>query len=189
MSIHEYRPLLRVKDVMTVPVITVKNGHSIADAAKAMDKHDIGVVVVVDGKGNPVGIITERDIVRRVLAKNLQPSRVKVSEVMSKPLNTISPDIEVTEAARKMRKLNVRRLPVVENEKLIGIITSKDIVDVTPALVDVLTEKSSIGKPMARREEKPLSGNCEKCGEWADNLGAKEGVLLCEDCYGEYEEK
>jgi CBS domain-containing protein len=113
-----------VKDLMTKNVITIDLKKSVFDAAVLMSEKLIGCLVIVDGE-EPVGIVTERDFVRRVVAKNL-PLETTVSEIMSQPLITIDPDASLREAARLMLNNKVRRLPVVKENKLVGIIVIAD---------------------------------------------------------------
>jgi CBS domain-containing protein len=109
---------------MTKNVITIDLKKSVFDAAVLMSEKLIGCLVIVDGE-EPVGIVTERDFVRRVVAKNL-PLETTVSEIMSQPLITIDPDASLREAARLMLNNKVRRLPVVKENKLVGIIVIAD---------------------------------------------------------------
>jgi len=182
-------PDVKVEDVMSSPVITVKETDTVLAAAKLMKKHEIGCVVVVDKTGKPKGLITERDVVRRISALDLLPSKVQVGKSMTKPASTIEASTNVTDAAKNMRELKIRRLIVLQGSKLKGIITSNDIVDITPALIDVMAEKSQIA-PVERRakESAPLSGYCDHCGSWADELKPHDGQFLCDDCFSESEE-
>ena len=189
MTARTSAPDVKVEDVMSSPVITVKETDSVLAASKLMKKHEIGCVVVVDKAGKPMGLITERDVVRRVSALDLLPSKVQVGKSMTKPLSTVEATTNVTEAAKKMREMKVRRLIVLQGAKLKGIITSNDIVDITPALIDVMAEKSQIA-PVERRakESAPLSGYCDRCGSWADELKPHDGQFVCDDCLAEFEE-
>ena len=188
------RPRMLVKDVMTSPVITINEESIVHDAAKLMDKDDLGCIVVTDKKGKPVGIITERDLITRVLAKNLLASKVKAKKVMTSPLLTVDPDEPLVEAARKMSRLNVRRLGVIYKGSLAGLVSSKDILAVTPELLETIQERAKIDKEPAPEEEVPeprsLTGNCDHCGRWSDALKDIDGQLLCEECQvelkGEY---
>lgn len=185
-------PEVRVEDVMSSPVVTIKETDSVLTAAKLMKKHRIGCVVVVDKTGKPHGLITERDVVRRVTALDLVPSKVQAGKSMSKPALTIEPSANVTEAAKKMREVKVRRLIVVEDAKLKGIVTSNDIVDITPALIDVIAEKSQISPVPKVKEAEELSGYCDRCGSWADELKPRDGQFICDECLaraGEPEEE
>jgi CBS domain-containing protein len=175
---------VKVKHVMSSPVVTVEEGSTVLKASKLMDRYDIGSLIVVDRNGNPVGIITDMDIIKRVIAKNLKPRRVKVEDVMSKPLITIDQDADLATAARVMRNHHVKRLGVMYKGRLIGIISSKDIVTVTPELIEIITEKERItGAPsVSTGREGTMVGYCELCGEWSDSLREKNGMLLCESC-------
>jgi CBS domain-containing protein len=181
-------PDVKVEDVMSSPVITIKENDSVLEAAKLMKKHAIGCVVVVDKTGTPKGLITERDVVRRVSALDLLPSKVQAGKSMTKPPGIIEASAHVTDAAKKMHEMKIRRLIVLQGGKLKGIITSNDIVDITPALIDVMAEKSQIAPVQRVRESAPLSGYCDRCGSWADELKSQDGQFLCDDCYSETEQ-
>ncbi len=173
---------------MSSPVFTIKDTDSVLVASKLMKKHEIGCVVVVDKAGKPLGLMTERDVIRRVAALDLVPSKVQAAKSMTKPPETIDPSANVTDAAKKMHEMKVRRLVVVQGGKLTGIITSNDIVDITPALIDVVAEKSQIAPVQKIKESAPLSGNCDRCGSWEDELKSRDGQFLCDDCAAEIEE-
>ncbi len=113
-----------VKDLMTQFVITIPIHRTLLDAVRRMKERRVGCLVVVDGD-KPVGIITERDFVRRVLTEKLS-LETEVSEVMSKPLTTVGPDSTLGNAAQLMVKNKIRRLPVVKDGKLVGIIVASD---------------------------------------------------------------
>jgi CBS domain-containing protein len=181
-------PDVKVADVMSSPVVTIKEADSVLAAAKLMKKHAIGCVVVVGKSGEAKGLITERDVVRRVSALDLLPSKVQAGKSMTKPPATIEASAGVTDAAKKMREMKIRRLIVLENGKLKGIITSNDIVDITPALIDVMAEKSQIAPVQKIKETAPLSGYCDRCGSWADELKSHDGQFLCDECMSETEE-
>ena len=180
-----------VKDVMSSPVVTIEEDAPTNKAAELMEKHDLGCVIVTSEKGKPLGIITERDLVERVLAKNVKPDAVKAKEVMTSPLITIEPGETISEAARRMNRLNIRRLGVVYKGQLIGLVSSKDILSVMPELIETIQEHALIeGENMAREAEEetaPLGGYCDHCGGWSDNLKESNGEFLCEDCRVELE--
>lgn len=113
-----------VKDLMTKNVVTIDADKTVVEAAVLMSDKDIGDLVVMEGNA-PVGIITERDIVRRVLAER-KPVSTKVSKVMTAPLKVIDPDAPIKEAARRMVSRKIRRLPVIKDNKLVGILTAAD---------------------------------------------------------------
>jgi signal-transduction protein with cAMP-binding, CBS, and nucleotidyltransferase domain len=116
--------MAKVKDFMTKGVLTVDSQRTVVEAAELMCLKEVGDVVVTEG-GMPRGIVTERDFVRRVVAMR-RPLETKISDVMTTPLITIEPDASLNEAARKMINNRIRRLPVVERHKLIGMIVVSD---------------------------------------------------------------
>jgi CBS domain-containing protein len=109
---------------MTKNVVTIDADKTVAEAAALMSENDIGDLIVMDDN-TPVGIVTERDFVRRVLAEG-KSTESKVSEVMTRPLKVIDPDAPIKEAARRMVNKRIRRLPVIKDNKLVGIITATD---------------------------------------------------------------
>jgi CBS domain-containing protein len=118
--------LIKVRDVMVSPVVTVDVNASVEEACRIMGEKHIGSVIVTE-KGKPAGIFTERDLLTKVLVKDLSLLRERVKSFMSSPLTVITPDFELKEAARVMTQLKIRRLPVVQEGQLLGIITSADI--------------------------------------------------------------
>ena len=115
-----------VKDIMTKDVVSIGVNNSVFEAAELMSSNRVGCLVIMDGEV-PIGIVTERDIVRRVVAKKL-PLDAKVSEIMSKSLITVDPDASLKEAARLMSSNKIRRLPVLKQNRLVGIVVASDFV-------------------------------------------------------------
>lgn len=185
MASFEIRSRILVKDVMTSPVITVSEDATAEEAAKLMRDHEIGCVIVSTKDGKPIGIITDKDLVIRVVAENLQPSKVTAREVMSTPLVTIDAEKTISEAAREMNRYNIRRLAVMYKGQLVGIVSSRDIISVTPELIEIIQEKAKLSTSEETEERPPLTGYCDNCGAWSDNLREVDGVYLCEDCYSE----
>ena len=118
-----------VKNVMVEEVITVRPDMKIRDAVELMNKNEIGCLVVTR-KGKPVGIMTERDVLKKIVCQCKDPKQVRVSEIMSKPLIVGKVDMDLAEAAGLMLKRNVKKLPIVDAEKLVGLITLTDVVRV-----------------------------------------------------------
>ena len=116
---------MRVKDLMH-EAVKVSAAHSVAEAAAFMEKKLSGSALVEDS-GKIVGIITERDILKKVVARNKNPSSVIVGDVMSGLLITIEADEDILEASRKMDEHRIRRLIVTENGKMVGKITANSI--------------------------------------------------------------
>lgn len=187
------RSRMLVRDVMSSPVITIGEDAPVNKAAELMEKHGLGCIIVTNKEGKPLGIITERDLVARVLAKNVKPDSLQAKEVMTSPLITIEPHETISEAARRMSRLNIRRLGVVYKGQLIGLVSSKDILAVMPELVETIQERALIeGENRAQEsaeESTPLAGYCDRCGGWSEDLKEVNGEYVCEDCKVELEEE
>jgi len=184
------RTRLLVKDVMSSPVVTTEEDDASNNVALLMDENNVGCVIVTNKEGKPLGIITERDLVIRVLAKNLKPDAVTAKEIMTSPLVTIEPEATVSEAARKMSRLDIRRLGVLYKGELVGLVSSKDILGVMPELIKIIQERTRIegaGGSEETEEETPLSGYCDRCGVYSEDLKDVNGQNLCEDCRIELE--
>jgi len=169
-----------VGDIMTKSLITLPDNSNAKKVAVAMSGNDIGSVIITKD-GHPVGIITERDMVERVIARDLKPESTLAKSIMSSPVSVIDPKAEVMEAARKMAKLRIRRLVVVERGEMTGIITSRDILSTAPELIEVLTEARRNGFIPSKKGEL-LAGYCDNCEEWSDTLNETNGQFLCEEC-------
>jgi CBS domain-containing protein len=178
------RTRMLVRDIMSSPVITINEDETANKAASNMDMHDLGAVIVQNKAGKSIGIITERDLVIRVLSKNLKPDTVNAKEIMTTPLVTIEPEATISDAARRMNRLDIRRLVVIYKGNLVGIISSKDILGVMPELIEIIQERSRI-EGAARTEENeevPLSGYCDSCNVYSESLQEHEGQNICDEC-------
>lgn len=117
-----------VKDIMTTNIVTVKPQSTVWEAVVKMDKLGIGALPVVDEYGKLVGIFTERDLLRRVVARKKDPETTLIRDVMTPSPLTVSPDEPIEVAKQLMAKIKARHLPVVDSEgRLIGIVSIKDI--------------------------------------------------------------
>jgi len=185
------RTKMLVRDVMSSPVITMDEDETSNKAAVAMEKNDVGAIIVTSKSGKSIGIITERDLVIRVLAKNVKPDTIKAKEIMTTPLVTIEPEATITEAARRMNRLDIRRLGVIYKGNLVGIISSKDILGVMPELIEIMQERSRIeGEARTEEtEEVPLSGYCDRCNVYSESLKERNGENICDDCRVELEQE
>jgi len=186
------RTRMLVKDAMSSPVLTTDEEAPSNKVARLMDENKVGAVVVTSKEGKPLGIITEKDLVIRVLSKNLTPGAVKAKDIMTSPLVTIEPEVTISEAARKMSSINIRRLGVLYKGNLVGLISSKDILSVMPELIEIIQERNRIEcadrqEETEEVEETPLSGYCDRCGVYSEDLKAVNGQNLCEDCRIELE--
>jgi len=124
---------------MVTNVKTVRVDDSVLDAVKKMNKFRIGSIIVVSGD-RPVGIITERNILQRVVESGIDPMVIKAREIMSAPLITIESHVPLEEAARLMVRHGVKKLPVVDDGKLVGMITTSDLVRASPIQISIIEE-------------------------------------------------
>ena len=176
---------LKIKDIMTSPPIFVEYTTTIDKVAKVMSENRISSVLIKKG-GKAIGIITDSDIIKKVVAKDLLPSKVKVGEIMSYPLIYVKPEDEISIATYKMKKFNIRRVVVInENKEVVGIVTATDIARTVPEMIDILELKREMGEypestPII--EEEPYFGICEECGNESDDLKFVDGRWLCESC-------
>ncbi|MBC7129263.1 MAG: CBS domain-containing protein [Thermoplasmatales archaeon] len=171
-----------VKDIMSKAPVIVKSKASVIDAAKEMKIEKVGSVIVVEN-GKPVGILTESDILKKIVAEGKDASKIKVKDVMSTPLISISPDEKIEKAVKLLGKNRIRRLPVIENGKLVGIITERDIVQFSPLFIDLVEEWAKITKERIEYERsETMAGKCEECGMATDKLIEVDGRMLCEFC-------
>ncbi len=116
----------QVRDIMNKHVITISKEKTCLDAASLLQEKDISFLVVVEGQ-NPVGIISEADFVRKIVVKNRLASDAMISEIMSPKFRWVEPTTSIEDAVQKMLNNNIRRLLVLENEKLVGVITQTDL--------------------------------------------------------------
>jgi len=124
--------IIKIDDWMSKPVKSVTKNISMRKAIKIMDENNIGVLPVVEND-KPIGVITERDILRRVLAKEIDIDKKTVGDIMTKDPITIEYNASILEATRLMSENNFRRLLVVKKGKLVGIVTAKDVIEVMSA--------------------------------------------------------
>ncbi len=118
--------MTNVRDLMTPGPTTCERSTTIVEVARAMASEDVGPIPIVEGE-RLVGIVTDRDIAVRVVAEGRDPSTVTAGDVASSDLVTVQPDTELEEAERLMADSQVRRLPVVEGDRLVGILAQADV--------------------------------------------------------------
>ena len=171
-----------VRDIMNSPVITAGPNDHVVDIAMKMNEHNVGSIIITENE-KPVGIVTDWDVVSKVIAKNSDPSSIEAGKVMQ-PIHTVEAGEGITEAARILRKYNIKRLGVVYKDRLAGIISSSDVIAVTPELVDVVSEKAAMIRGEIGRPASAISGYCDECSEWSDLLMYSEGTFTCEVCRG-----
>lgn len=179
---------ISVAEVMNKAVITMDVNSDIPAIAKEMVSRDAGSVIVTES-GKAIGIITERDLVKSVITGDRKPSETDASEIISTPLLTVDPATSIIEAAKIMLKANVKRLPVLENGTIIGVISNTDILMVTPGLNTVLKDLIDMNREallsipsIEEVSEELTTGVCESCEIFSVDLKFIDGRYLCGNC-------
>lgn len=181
MALKDLRGGISVREVMSPTPVSLPQHATVAEAAHLMKEKEIGSLLVSNA-GKTVGLVTERDLVVRVLAESKDPEKTLVESIMSSPIVTVDPDTNIVDAIRKMSRLNIRRLVVMEKGKTGGVVTERDILKVAPDLMEVLGEAAAIRAPKTKGPEL-IAGYCDRCEEWSDNLREHDGEMICEACW------
>ena len=120
--------MAHVRDIMQKNVITIEHDKTAHDAASILKEKEISFVVIIKEE-KPAGVISERDIVQKVAAEDQKASSVFIEDIMSKKFRWVSPDTPIEDAVQKMLNNNIRRLIILENEKLAGVITQTNLAE------------------------------------------------------------
>jgi CBS domain-containing protein len=131
--------IILVRDIMAKNVKTVRTDDSVLDAVVKMNKFDVGSVIVINSN-RPVGIITSKNILSRVVESRLDASIVRAKDIMSSPIITIEPDSSIEDAAKLMAQKKIKQLVVMDKEKIHGILSTSDIVKANPTQLGILQE-------------------------------------------------
>ena len=177
--------MVQIKSLMRKWVLTVDPNKSISDVARIMANNRIGSVVVLKGS-KPVGIVTREDIVK-VVAHGKDVKKVKVSDLKQAKFITAKPADDLLSIVRLMVKEGIKRVPVIENGKLVGILTDKEVLSAAPEMIEVLSERLKTRMGKVSEPEDSIPGLCEKCGDFSEDLRHSEGRWHCEDCRGDEE--
>ncbi len=178
---------MKIGDLMTRDFTYVGPGVNLKECAKVMIKKRVGSLIVKEGD-NLRGILTEKDIVWAVSKKSKRDLEdIHAEDLMKRKIVTIRPSADIIEAMKKFKKEIIRRLPVIENGKLIGIITANDILRIDPGLFQMIFETIKIREETEKLRRSDINtlheqGICEECGEF-DVLYHDESQWLCESCY------
>jgi CBS domain-containing protein len=171
----------KVSEIMKRSVVTVGKGISLGDVAKIMTNNRIGSVIVVNDAQSPIGIVTEADIVGTVAAgKN--PADVKISELKQKNLVSVKPDEDIIKVTKLMIKTGYKRMPVIQDGRLAGIVSDKEILLVSPEMIEVLSERLRARVEKVAQPDERIAGFCEECDQYSDNLRNIGGRWLCKEC-------
>ena len=173
---------IKISEIMSHPVIVINEDETIHDAAITLRKNNIRGLVVVKDK-DVQGMLTDKDIVSKIVAENLKPRDFFVKDIMTSKLIIVSPEETIADVSKKMYANGVGRIPIVDaKENLLGIVTETDIIKVCPAMVEVLHEKAIIEEAPFGHERKLMDGRCEECGNAYTDLVDVQGLWLCRSC-------
>lgn len=178
---------IKVGDLMTRNFIYTSPETNLKQCAKLMVKKRVGSLVIKEND-KLKGILTEKDIIWAIVKKSKKDlNKILAKDLMKRKVVTIKPGADLTEAMNKFRKKKIRRLPVVENGKLIGLLTTKDILKIDPGLYQLIAETVKIREETEKLKRKDIkaqrkTGICEECGEF-DILYEDAGQWLCDFCY------
>jgi CBS domain-containing protein len=174
---------VRVGDIMTSSLIFVDGEESAMKVAQVMEQKKVsGVLVKTEGKYS--GIITDHDLIIRIVSKGLNPREIKVEAVMSSPLITIDEDETIDQAAEKMRGSGVRRLVATQSDRVVGVVAESDLIRIEPQLHFLIRERSKLEATLTPEEPREivLAGFCEECGNYSKRLKNVDGAWLCGEC-------
>jgi CBS domain-containing protein len=179
--------VLPVKQIMQEPLL-IDYGKSARMAGEMMRKNRRYSLVVT--RGNlAVGLVTDSDLIKKIIAKNKTPSSVKIKSIMSSPLVTISPEEDVMKAATIMKKNKIKRLVVVKGDEILGVIELSDVARASPEMMDLLEFKIKMRDNIPEIVEEKTSGICDSCGNYSTHLKKLvDGRWVCESCRDEIEE-
>jgi len=176
---------LAVRDVMTRTVVTAPPDMSAAEAGKKMVENRVGNILIVE-EGKPVGIVSESDMVAKVISKNVKPGSIKLEQLMSQPLISTKSSDDINDAVLMMAQKKIRRLPVIDDGVLVGIITDADVIQASSEINQILDNLIQMNREnvLDRRDVIATQGECEECEEFSEDLRQDEGRLKCPRCRG-----
>jgi len=176
-----------VQEIMTKNVAVIDQNATIQQAATILRKRNIHGLVIVKGK-SVIGVLTDKDIISKVVAENKSPLTVKVKDVMAPKVIVVKPTETIDEATRIMFANDVSRLPVVdEMGTLVGIITMADMIRVYPGITEIFEEEQDITDPQTMLAERTtIEGRCEECDIISEDLVEIDARWLCPDCSEAY---
>jgi len=172
---------IHVKNIMTKPVVKVEYNKTVQAAAKEMVKNRVGSIIVIKKK-NPIGIVTETDLNKKIVAPCKDPRKIRIVDIMSSPIVFSAPEDDVETAVEKMEKYKIKRLPVVSKGKVLGVITNTDIARASPEMIDILNFRLKMRTELPAIKESSTSGLCEVCSGYSDDLRFMDDQWVCANC-------
>ncbi|WP_406656055.1 CBS domain-containing protein [Methanolobus sp. ZRKC2] len=181
-SVKEMQDEMTVKEAMTKEIFVMDANASVLEVARELIGRNADSIIIIED-GDSVGIITERDIVSKTVIKNKLPDEILAREIMSSPIISIKPSTGIIKAAELMTKSDIRRLVVMDGNVMLGMITDRDIMAISPGLNTILVNLIEMNRESDYiREPDVERGICQRCGALTDNLTETNGIPMCEDC-------
>lgn len=175
--------MVYIEEIMNKNVISMSPNDNLLKAARIMSGSKISSVAVTD-KGKFKGMIYYRDIIDEV-AKNKRLENISAKEIISKRTPIfLSSDSTIMDCAKKMVEHKVSIMPIVDNQKIVGVVGDKEILTSAPELIEILSEKLK-DRASYTPEEEIISGICDSCGQYSDTLKEVNNEWLCEECRSE----
>ena len=143
---------MKLREMMTAPVIRIHPDETVAVAARTLERYNIGILPVCGGDGKLCGLVTDRDLVTRCLAAGRSPANTTVRDVMTAKVISAQPDLDGAAAASLMGKEQIRRLPVVENGRLCGMVSLGDLATQQETSLDAGDALSDISSSLSSRK-------------------------------------
>ena len=184
---YKFKTGISVGDLMTRNFIWVGPETDLKKCAKTMIKKRVGSLIIKDGD-KLRGILTEKDIVWAVVKKSKKDlGKILAKDLMKRKVISIKPSADITEALNRIKRKKIRRLPVVENKKVIGMLTIKDILKIDPGLFELIVETHKIREETEKLKKGKVKkgrrpGICQECGDY-ELLSKDGGGWICESCY------
>lgn len=183
-----------VADIMTRNPVTISPDANLLNCAKTMVRKKVGSLLLIDKKNKKrlIGFLDQKDILWALVKKSKEDlSKIRAVDISPKKIATIKPTATIEETLQKMKKLKFERLPVIQNKELVGIITTKDILNFHPEIYPELEEFAQIKeetkklKRLKKAKQRIITeGICEECGHQG-SLYKENGMLICESCRSE----
>ena len=173
---------ITVEEVMSKNPRIVSGELTVEEGAKILK--DLGIsTLIIEEDGKPVGIVTDRDFITKIIAEGLPPS-TKLRDIMSTPIIMIPHKENLEDAAKIMTRRKIRKLPVIKDDKIVGILSENDIARISPDLIALAQEYANIHQENSEKEkmEEYIAGKCEVCGQFSLRLTLYNGMLVCPEC-------
>jgi len=178
MALRLFKRVL-ASDIMNKKVLILLPNMTARAASIVMTKNNVRGMPVID-KGKIIGMLTDRDILREIVAASKNADKIKVFDIMSKKIFFVSKTDSIEKVAQILSKNHISRVPVVDNGKLVGLVTMTDVLKVMPNYLRLLREELRVNT----KEDALSIGNCEKCGAYETLRISEDGLFVCDTCLG-----